>query len=109
LLPVFLELNGATPWNNLRSTKYIALIRAHPHEQNGYAGRLAARRLGFVVTSCSAERSRSKIYLVSRSRQHLPTFNRSNEQLPSPALGNRNNCRISNLTWNSCLRHLDCR
>lgn len=109
LLPVSFELNGAALWNNRRSIKSIALIRIHPQEQSGYARRLAARHLGFVTTSCSAERNKSKVYLVCRSRCCLPTFGRSNEQLPVPALGNRNHCCVPNLTGNSCLRHLDCR
>ena len=109
--PAFLERNGAALWSKLPPIKYIALIRTCPHKQNGYARKLAACRLGFGVTSCSAERGKLKPHPMCRSGLRLPVFNRRHEQPPSPYPGDRsgNRCRVSNLRWNNCFRHLDCR
>jgi hypothetical protein len=59
-------------------------IRARPHKQNGYARKLAARRLGFGVTSCSAGRGKLKSHPMCKSGLRLPVFNRRNEQSPGP-------------------------
>jgi hypothetical protein len=69
-------------WSKFPSIKYIALITTRPHKRNGYARKLAARRLGFGVTNCFAERGKLKPHPMGRSGLRLPVFNRQNEQPP---------------------------
>jgi hypothetical protein len=81
--PAFLR-NGAAPWSKLPSIKYITLSRTRLHKRNGYARKLAARRLEFGVTNCSAERGKLKPHSMCRSGLILPVFNHRNERPPSP-------------------------